>query len=178
MRVTLTKDSQARRSLVDSERLDLHDDPRSIGRIEPARQYPSLRGLLLNLNEDESPFSTLACKVWSVKEAAGAEPAEFASRIDLVASQDARQLNEAQYQDLAGRLAELLEREPGDALRVELQILPAEFAGGRQGFCLRLLLFSRAAVEEQAKLRWTLGLARLQQALLFLARTIRQGRLD
>jgi len=176
MRVTVTKDSQARRSLADSERFDLHDDPRSIGRIETARQHPCLRGLLLNLNEDESPFSTLACKVWSVKEAA--DSAEFASRIDLVASQDGQQLDEAQYQDLAGRLAELLEREPGDALRVELQILPAEFAGGRQGSCLRLLLFSRAAAQEQAKLRWSLGVARVQQALLFLARALRQARLD
>lgn len=178
MRVTLTNDSQARRSLADSQRFDLHDDPRSIGRIEAARQHPSLRGLLLNLNEDESPFSTLACKVWSITEAAAAEPAEFASRIDLVATQGARELGQAQYRDLARRLAELLEREPGDALRVELQVLPAEFAGGRQGFCLRLLLFSRAAAQEQARLRWSLGLARLQQALLFLARTIRQGRLD
>jgi hypothetical protein len=178
MRVTVTKDSQARRTFTDSERLDLHDDPRCIGRIEAARQHPSLRGLLLNLNEDESPFSTLACKVWSVQEASGAEPAEFVSRIDLVTSQDGRQLDETQYQDLARRLVELLAREPGDALRVELQILPAEFAGGRRGFCLRLLLFSRAAAQEQAKLRWSLGVARVQQALLFLARALRQGRLD
>lgn len=178
MRVSVTKDSQARRGLADSERFDLHDDPRSIGRIEAARQHPSLRGLLLNLNEDESPFSTLACKVWSVIEPAAAEPSEFVSRIDLVASQGAQELGEAQYHDLARRLAELLEREPGDALRAELQILPAEFAGGRQGFCLRLLLYSRAAAEEQAKLRWSLGIARLQQALLFLARALRQGRLD
>src|SRR5437660_757002 len=164
MRVTVTKDSQARRSLADSERFDLHDDPRSIGRIEPARQHPSLRGLLLYLNDDESPFSTLACKVWSVTEGAGAEPAEFASRVDLVASQGAHELHEAQYQDLASRLAELLAREPGDALRVELQILPAEFAGGREGFCLRLILFSRAAAQEQAKVRWSLGVARVQRS--------------
>ena len=177
MRVTVAQDSQARRGLADSERFDLHDDPRSIGRIEPARQHPSLRGLLLNLNDDESPFSTLACKVWSATEGAGAEPAEFASRIDLVASQGAQELHEAQYHDLARLLAELLEREPGDALRVELQILPAELTGGRQGFCLRVLLFSRAAAKEQAQLRWSLGLARVQQALLFLARAIRQGRL-
>jgi hypothetical protein len=59
-----------------------------------------------------------------------------------------------------------------------LQILPAEFADGRRGFCLRLLLFSRAAAQEQAKLRWSLGVARVQQALLFLARALRQGRLD
>jgi hypothetical protein len=79
---------------------------------------------------------------------------------------------------LADRLAALLEREPGDSLRVELQILPAQSAGGRQGFCLRLLLFSRGAGQQQAQLRWSLGLARVQQALLFLGRAIRQGRLE
>lgn len=176
MRVTVATDNHER--VVHSDSLDLRDDPRAIGRIDAARRYPSLRGLLLNLNEDESPFSTLGSKVWSLAEAAGAEPNEFASRIDLVASQGAQELDKDRYHDLARRLAELLEREPGDALRVELQILPAQFAGGRQGFCLRLLLFSRGAGPEQAQMRWSLGLARVQQALLFLARALRHGRLE
>jgi hypothetical protein len=60
---------------------------------------------------------------------------------------------------------------------VELQISPAAFSGGRQGFCMRLLLFSTGE-RQQAQLRWNLGLARVQQALLFLARAIRQGRLE
>jgi hypothetical protein len=178
MRVTVTKDSLARRSLADSERFDLHDDPRSIGRIEPARQHPSLRGLLLNLNADESPFSTFGCKVWAATESAGAEPIEFASRIDLIVSRGADEPDEAHCDDLARRLAALLECEPGEALRVELHISSAQLAGGRQGFCLRLLLFARGEGPEQARLRWSLGLARVQQALLFLARAIRQNRVS
>jgi hypothetical protein len=176
VRVTVTTDNPER--VVHSDSLDLRNDPGAIARIDAARRHPSLRGLLLNLNEDESPFSTLGCKVWSLTEGAGAESSEFASRIDLVASQGAQELDEARYHDLAHRLAELLEREPGDALRVEVQILSAQFAGGRQGFCLRLLLFSRGAGQEQAQMRWSLGLARVQQALLFLARALRHGRLD
>jgi hypothetical protein len=178
MRVIVTKDSRDTSSLAYAGSLDLHEDPAAIARIDAARQYPALRHLLLNLNEDESPFSTLRCKVWTAMEDAGAEPAEFASRIDLVVSGGAGELGRAQYEDLADRLATLLEREPGDALSVELRILPAQSAGGRQGFCLRLLLFSRGTGQEQAQLRWSLGLARVQQALLFLARAIRQGRLE
>lgn len=114
--------------------------------------------------------------MWTAQDQ-GAEPNVFASRIDLMISQGENP-GHALYEEIAARLAGLLEREPGDALRAELHVSPAEFAGGRTGFCLRLFLFSRAATEEQAELRWNLGLARVQQALLFIARAIRQRRLS
>ncbi len=174
----VTKDSQESCSVSGPDRLDLREDPGAIARIDAARQHPALRGLLLNLNADESPFSTFGCKVWAATEGGDVEPSVFASRIDLVVWQSAEDLGQAQYDDLANRLAGLLEREPGDALRVELQISPAQFAGGRQGFRLRLLLFANAATPEKAKLRWSLGLARVQQALLFLARAIRHSRVS
>lgn len=178
MRVVVTKDSGERCSVAGTERLDLREEPDAIERIAAARQHSALRGLLLNLNAEESPFSTLGCRVWTEAEAAAAEPNIFASRIDLVVSQRAEELDEAQYDDLARQLAGLLEREPGDAVRVELHTSPAQFAGGRRGFCLRLLLLARGAGEQQAKLRSSLGLARLQQALLFLARAIRHHRVS
>jgi hypothetical protein len=59
-----------------------------------------------------------------------------------------------------------------------LHISPAQFTGGFEGFCLRLLLFARGAAQDQAQLRWSLGLVRVQQALLFLARAIRQNRVS
>ena len=176
MRTIVTKDRANICSVAGPERLDLRENPGSVARIEAARQHTALRGLLLNLNEDESPFETFGCRVWTSTEETGAEPSVFASRVDLILSGGSRQTGEADYDDLARRLAELLEREPGDALRAELQIAPAQFAGGQRGFCLRLLLFARAAAAEQARVRWSLGLARVQQALLFLARAIRQNR--
>lgn len=178
MRVIVTNDSGQSCGVAGPERLDLREEPGAIERIEVARQHPALRGLLLNLNADESPFSTFGCKVWTATEGAGVEPNVFASRIDLTVWQGAEHLGQAQYDDLAARLAGLLEPEPGDALRVELQISPAQFAGGRRGFCLRLLLFASGSAPEQARLRWTLGLVRVQQALLFLARAIRQNRVS
>jgi len=176
MRVIVTKDDREICSVAYPECLDLREDAGAIARIDVARQYPSLGGLLLNLNAEESPFTTFGCKVWASTEGAGAEPSQFASRIGLMVSHGADETDEAQYDDLARRLAALLESEPGDALYVELQITPAELARGWRGFCLRLLLFARGAGEKQAQLRWTLGLARVQQALLFLARAIRQNR--
>ena len=176
MRTLITKDNAHICSVTGAEKLDLREDPGSVARIDAARQHSALRGLLLNLNEDESPFETFACKVWTTTEDTSPEPSVFASRVDLVRSRRSDQADEAHYDDLARRLAELLEREPGDALRAELQIAPAQLEGGQRGFCLRLFLFARAAAPEQARLRWTLGLARVQQALLFLARAIRQNR--
>lgn len=176
MRVVVTSDIHESCSVDRPERLDLREDPGALTRIEAARQHPTLRSLLLNLNDDESPFSTFGCKVWAAAESAGPEPNLFASRVDLLVSRGAEALDDAAYHDLARRLAELLEREPGDALRVELHISPAHLAGGREGFCLRLFLFARGAGQEQARLRWSLGLARVQQALLFLARAIRHNR--
>jgi hypothetical protein len=76
-------------------------------------------------------------------------------------------------ENLAQRLAELLEREPGDSLRAELQIAGIEFAE-TDGFCLRITLYAQGNTPGQAALRWGLGLARLQQALLFVARGLRQ----
>ena len=176
MRVIVTDDSGQGCSVGGPERLDLREEPAGIDRIDAARRYPAFRGLLLNLNSDESPFTTFGCKVWT-EDGEGAEPIVFASRIDLVISQGER-LSRAQYHEMATRLAGLLEREAGDAVRAELHISPAQFTGGFEGFCLRLLLFARGAAQDQAQLRWSLCLVRVQQALLFLARAIRQNRVS
>jgi hypothetical protein len=177
MRVIVTDDSGQGCSVAGPERLDLCEEPAGIDRIDAARRYPAFRGLLLNLNSDESPFATFGCKVWT-EDGEGAEPIGFASRIDLVISQGADRLGRAQYHEMATRLAGLLEREAGDAVRAELHISPAQFTGRSEGFCLRLLLFARGAAQDQAQLRWSLGLVRVQQALLFLARAIRQNRVS
>jgi hypothetical protein len=116
MRVIVTNDSGQGCSVAGPERLDLREEPAGIDRIDAARRYPAFRGLLLNLNSDESPFATFGCKVWT-EDGEGAEPIVFASRIDLVISQRPDQLGRAQYDEMATRLAGLLEREAGDALR-------------------------------------------------------------
>jgi hypothetical protein len=175
VRVVITTDSSEINDR-GPEQLDLQDT-QAITRNNAALQFPVLRGLLSSLSEDESPFSTFGCEVWNARQGSESEPDIFASRIDLIISHRAEELDRAQYEDFASRVARLLEREPGEALRAELQIASAEFPDGRKGLCLRLFLFAHGAGRERAQLRWSLGLARVQQALLFEARAIRQGRL-
>lgn len=157
---------------------DLREDPRAIARIEEARQHPPLRNFLVAVNSDDSVFSTARCKTWLEQGTAapGAEAGEFASHIDLVFVPERFNFERSRYDSLSQRLEELLTRETApDALRSELCVRPCRFGvPGRLGFCLRILLRARGATPEQAELRWGLGLARIQQALLFLSRLIRQ----
>jgi hypothetical protein len=45
---------------------------------------------------------------------------------------------------------------------------------GRAGYALRFILTGYGGTPAQAELRWGLGVAHLQQALLFLSRAVRQ----
>ena len=154
-------------------------DSRDAGAIRSdaaAREFAVLRGFLSSLNDEESPFSVLSYKLWSADGNLESEPIIFASRVDLAISQGSQSLDRQEYEDFASSLAKLLEREPGEALRVELQIASARQDGG-QGLSLGVLLLAHGAGRDQAQLRWSLGLARVQQALWFGARALRQGRL-
>ncbi len=157
---------------------DLREDPRAIARVIAARQHPPLRSFLAAVNSEDSVFSTARCKVWLEQHgsASGTEPCEFASRIDLVFAPEAFNFDRGRYDSLTQRLEELLTRETSpDALRTELRVRPCRFgAASGLGFCLRILLRARGATPEQAELHWGLGLARIQQALLFISRLIRQ----
>jgi hypothetical protein len=157
------------------EQLDARDTEATRGDTV-ARAFPILRGFLSSLSDEESPFSIIGHKLWSAGGNLEPDPIVFASRVDLTISHGAQSLDRHQYEDFAAGLAKLLEREPGDALCVELQIISVRFPGGRQGLSLRILLVARGAGRDQAQLRWSLGLARVQQALLFEARALRQGR--
>jgi hypothetical protein len=173
MRVALTLDAVDVCQATGADRYDLHMTPAMIERIEPARSRLPLRTFLANLNAHNSLFATFACKVWSSSEAAGAESSIFASRVDLIFLSEAVNFGPGPLESLARGLTHLLEKEPGDALRVELRLGSVELAGDTNGYCLRILLHARGATPEQAEVRWGLGLPRVQQALLFMARTLR-----
>jgi len=159
----------------ESERLDARRLEAS-GGDTVARGIPILRGFLSNLSGEDSPFSVIGHRLWSEGSNSNSESIVFASEVEIAISQGAQQLDRLQYEDFASGVAKLLEREPGEALCVELQITSVRFPDGRQGPILRLSLVARAAGRDQAQLRWSLGLARVQQALLFEARAPRQGR--
>ncbi len=177
MRVVIT-DTAPERPATDIHNSEQDDgwDADTIRREATARESAVLRGFLASLSDKESPFSIVSHKLWSADSNVESEPNVFASRVDLTISSGGQSLHRHQYEDFAAELAKLLEREPGDALGVELQIVFARIPDGRQGLSLGVLLLAHGASRDQAQLRWSLGLARVQQALLFEARALRQGR--
>jgi hypothetical protein len=166
----------------DNRYIDLRENPDAVDRLEPARQHPPLRGFLAALNSADSFFATARSKTEHRQERprASAEAArdssEFVSRVDLIFAAESFNFERARYEELARRLQELLTRDTApDALRAELRVRPCRFgAHSRTGFCLEILLYARGSTPEQAELRWGLGLARIQQALLFSSRILRQ----
>ena len=158
------------------EYLDLRENPGAITQISPARENPPFARLLLELNEEGSLFRTIRAKLWP----APAEPASrdhsFHSRIDLIFVRDALNSIPEQYEEVVRRLFELWLKDPSeDTLAARLEILPCSFkASGRDGAALRITLTARGASPDQARTRWGLGLVRLQQALLFVSRAMKQ----
>ncbi|MBI3483990.1 MAG: hypothetical protein HY012_02410 [Acidobacteria bacterium] len=178
MRVTLRLELDAEAAEVDiaGSHLDLRENPGAIEQIEPARLYRPLRGLLMALNSAESVFASVACRTWTKEEPGAAEAAEFGSRMDVIFSGLKHNFERSSYESLAGGLRELLERESGaDTLEAELCVLRCTYRESRRaGYALRLTLIGRGGTPAQAELRWGLGIAHLQQALLFLSRAVRQ----
>jgi hypothetical protein len=157
--------------------VDLRENPRAVDRIEPARRYPPLRNFLTAVNSTDSLFSSASASTQNDSPAAlsAREACEFASHASLLFAESSLNFERDHFMDLAACLKELLERDSGNAIRAVLRILPCEFPSqNRRGFCLSIRLVAHGASVEQAEIRWGLGLARLQQALLFSARALRQ----
>ncbi len=162
----------------DKSYFDLRENPGALNKIEPARQHRPLHTFLSAINSGTSPLASARCSTWSEPAAAAetSEPAEFASQADLVFTEESWNFDHGLYQALAERTGELLTREGTEgATRAELRLRSCRFgADPRPGYALAVRVFARGATLEQAELRWGLGLARVQQALLFAARAVRQ----
>lgn len=157
--------------------VDLRENPNAIERIGLARQHLPLRNFLAAVNGPDSLFASVSSSTRSDSPAAvsAGEAYEFASQTSLVFADSSINFEQDSYSDLAAGLKELLERDSGDALRTVLRISPCDFSvESRRGSCLNIRLVACGASAEQAEMRWGLGLARVQQALLFCARALRQ----
>jgi len=157
--------------------VDLRRNLHGIERIAAARAYLPLRNFLIAVNSPESVFATLTaaieCKS-TVAEAAG-EVYEFSSWTSLVFTVPSLNFDRSQYVELAERLKELLQRDSADSIRGVLRVAACVFQDqAHRGFCLGIRLVASGDSAKQAELRWGLGLARVQQALLFRARALGQ----
>jgi hypothetical protein len=155
-----------------TEFVDLRGTPTAIREIEPARRHRPLHNFLTMLNSGDSVFSTAYCKVWLEPERG--ETSEFASQIDVFFAPEELNLQRGHYEGLCEQLLELLTQDAGDTLRAELHVRRCHFrASGANGYCLAIVLRAQGETAGQAELRWGLGLARVQQALLFVSRGVR-----
>lgn len=157
--------------------VDLRENPHSIEQIAVARQYLPLRNFLIVINDAESPFATMSATAKRDSPAAvsSGNAYEFASQVSLVFAETSLNFDRECYINLSSSLKDLLERDTGNAVRAVLRISLCEFPGQNgRGFCLEIRLVAEGDTTEQAELRWGLGLARMQQALLFRARTLKQ----
>jgi hypothetical protein len=156
---------------------DLRANPQAIKQIAAARQYLPLRNFLVSVNSEESIFTTASATTKSdLPATVSADLAyEFASQARIVFAESSLNWERRHYVELSSGLKELLERDTADTIRATVRISSCEFAAeNRHGFCLDIRLVAEGNSAQQAELRWGLGLARVQQALLFRSRALKQ----
>jgi hypothetical protein len=157
--------------------LDLRADPKAVDRIAAARQFLPLRNFLVAVNGAESIFTSASAGIKGDSPAAisSGAPHEFAFEAMLVFAESALNFERKQYRDLTSSLKELLERDTADSVHVLLRISICDFSVvQRRGFSLGVRLVAEGDSPQQAEMRCGLALARLQQALLFRARSLKQ----
>jgi hypothetical protein len=180
MRVEIVEAAEAEKPSAvfppDEDFVDLRENPGAVQKIAAARQYPPLRNFLTTVNGTESIFTTVSASTRSDLPATSGDSAhEFAFEATLVFAEISLNFDRKQYAELSSGLKELLERDTTDTLRTVLRIASCDFPGQSQrGFCLGMRLVAEGDSPEQAELRCGLAMARVQQALLFRARSLKQ----
>jgi hypothetical protein len=160
----------------DSEHLNLREDPSAMARIAAASQHPTLAAFLVAINGEGSFFSTVGVKVWTSDPLQTGEDTRFHSQVDLIFTHQPFNLVDDHYEDVVRRLMELWMKDSADSLTAQLEILPCRFISpSSEGVGLRIVFTARGSSAEQARTRWGLGLMKVQQALLFVSRAMRQS---
>jgi hypothetical protein len=156
--------------------LDLRENPEAITQIPAAQEYSPLAGFLTAVNGAGSLFATVRAKVWEEPTSQSVVEFTFHSRVDLMFARPEFNFIPERYEDAVQRLITLWMKDTsGDALSVRMEILPCAYGDAKkEGAALRLTLTTRSASAEQARVRWGLGIVRVQQALLFVSRAMRQ----
>ena len=159
-----------------NEYFNLRENPELIGQITATHEHPPLRGFLSAVNGEGSLFSTVRSKVWAAASAQANEEPAYSSRFDIVFTHDSLNSTAERYEEVVRRLVELWMKDPAESLSVRLEILPCAYKEAAiEGAGLRLVFAACGNSPEQARTRWGLGLMKIQQALLFVSRAMRQS---
>ena len=145
----------------------------------PSRELPenrALNSLLLAVNAEGSFFRITPCNFRPPAAQDAAGPNLFSGSFLLFFSDEAFNRERAHYFALLEKLSELLDKAgSADFLEVRLGLSSrADSAPHAPDYTLFVELVSQGASTEQAELRWGLGVAHLQQAVLFSARLLRK----
>ena len=155
---------------------DLRHDASQVARIAVARECPPLGALLTAINGDSSVFESTRAKVWQMQAGSGADACEFHSRVELVLRYEQLRNSTEHAEDAMRRLVDLWMREPSaDSVSLKIELLPCKFVlSGHAGAAIRIEVIARGELQEQARMRWGLGVTRVQQAILFVSRGMRK----
>jgi hypothetical protein len=140
---------------------------------EPAVKL-ALQNFRSSLQSDDSMFDCQEAGTGPVA-ASGGGPARSAGEF-LVTFRDAAAGNRGMYFQLIQKLIELLQDAGSQEVIAVFLCLASEKPKGipKEGLGLKIRLEATGDSNEKAALRWGLGLAHLQQALLFTSRYLRQ----
>jgi len=155
--------------------VNLRKNPQAVQQIEVVDANPPLGRFLEIINGAESLFASFDVTAAEAPSSGDGSPAAgFGSSLTLVFADPTLNHERDRFEHLAVQLSGLLLREAAEALTCALGIAACEFsAESRTGYCLGISLMARAETAEQARVRWGLGLARVQQALLYCSRQMR-----
>lgn len=158
--------------------LDLRASPAAIEKIEAARQHRPLANFLSAVNSADSLFASVRAQTGLEHRTSHEEACLFSTRVVLAFADPAMNFEHETYARLLEGLKGLLAKGGGsESLRIKLSLHPCRYNDvARWGTCLVVLLQASGHTDEQAVLRWGLGLAHVQQALLFSSRVLRQER--
>jgi hypothetical protein len=140
---------------------------------EPAVKL-ALQNFRSSLQSDDSMFDCQEAGTGPV--AAGGDGAARCAGEFLVTFRDAAAGNRGMYFQLIQKLIELLKDAGSQEVMAVFLCLASEKPKGipKEGLGLKIRLEATGDSNEKAALRWGLGLAHLQQALLFTSRYLRQ----
>lgn len=165
--------------------LDLRQEPIQIKRIPAAKGSAVFATMLAAINSPPSIFCSARSKVWLSENSSGSarsasessgEVAQHSSRIELVFAYPELNSSTQNGEEAARRVMDLwMKDEDTGNVRAKLEILPCKFAKPvANGAALRITVHATGATMDQARMRWELSIARLQQSLLFISRAMRQ----
>jgi hypothetical protein len=152
---------------------DLKRHPELLLDLEEAARVPELGEFLTKVNSPRSSLESAKCDAWLSTEINPEEEIfgathKFGSYVDLLFSDEAKRFSFPEYEALAKRLVQLLQRAPEIPSAAELFIRRCYYTdeeGIREGFYITFYLFGYGVDEIQSHQRWAVGLKLVQNAI-------------